>query len=117
MYELHRGTANPASGWEAYELDVVAGDPGGEVHVLVDRVRGGQLLSAGVFRAEPGSWSAVNQHDEVILVLEGRARIEFDDGQVHELAPGDTATVPRGSRSTKHVLESYREFYVVVGPA
>jgi mannose-6-phosphate isomerase-like protein (cupin superfamily) len=46
---------------------------------------------------EPYLWHVHPNSDETFLVLEGRLRIEFDNGVV-ELAPGDMTTVPRGVR-------------------
>lgn len=116
MNERNVSTTDPASGWQEYQLDVLSGAPNGETSGLVDRTRDGCTLSAGVFRAQPGSYQVVSDTDEVIVVLAGRTRIEFDDGQVFNLKAGDTATIPCGSTSTRHILEDYREFYVVTGP-
>jgi mannose-6-phosphate isomerase-like protein (cupin superfamily) len=46
---------------------------------------------------EAYSWHVHPNSDETFLMLEGRLRIEFDNGAV-ELAPGDMTTVPRGVR-------------------
>ncbi len=46
---------------------------------------------------EPYPWHVHPNSDETFLVLEGRLRIEFDQGTI-ELAPGDMATVRRGVR-------------------
>jgi mannose-6-phosphate isomerase-like protein (cupin superfamily) len=44
---------------------------------------------------EPYPWHVHPNSDETFLVVEGRLRIEFDNGAV-ELAPRDMTTVPRG---------------------
>jgi mannose-6-phosphate isomerase-like protein (cupin superfamily) len=46
---------------------------------------------------EAYSWHVHPNSDETFLVLEGRLRIEFDNGSV-DLAPGDMTTVPSGVR-------------------
>lgn len=42
-------------------------------------------------------WHAHEGQDELFLVLRGRLRIQFEDGDV-ELGPGDTLVVPAGVR-------------------
>jgi mannose-6-phosphate isomerase-like protein (cupin superfamily) len=42
-------------------------------------------------------WHAHEHEDELFLVLRGRLRIQFEDGEV-ELGPGDAFVVPAGVR-------------------
>ncbi|HLQ13744.1 MAG TPA: cupin domain-containing protein [Steroidobacteraceae bacterium] len=42
-------------------------------------------------------WHAHDQEDELLYVLKGRLRIEFENGSV-DLAEGDTYVVPKGVR-------------------
>ena len=44
------------------------------------------------------TWHAHEEEDELFLVVKGRLRIEFEDGEAVELGPGDLHVVPRGVR-------------------
>jgi len=46
---------------------------------------------------QPYPWHFHPNSDETFLVVEGRLKIEFEDGTL-ELGPGQMATVPRGVR-------------------
>lgn len=46
---------------------------------------------------QPYHWHLHPNSDETFLVVEGRLKIEFEDG-VLELGPGQLVTVPRGLR-------------------
>jgi mannose-6-phosphate isomerase-like protein (cupin superfamily) len=46
---------------------------------------------------QPYHWHLHPNSDETFLVVEGRLKIEFEDGAL-ELGPGQMATVPRGVR-------------------
>ena len=50
---------------------------------------------------------------ETLLVLEGAARIEIDDGQVLELTAGDIASLPAGARTTWYLTTPFKEFWVI----
>lgn len=46
---------------------------------------------------QPYHWHVHPNSDETFLVVEGRLKIEFENGSL-ELGPGQIATVPRGLR-------------------
>lgn len=46
---------------------------------------------------QPYHWHFHPRSDETFLVIEGRLKIEFENGSL-ELGPGQMATVPRGLR-------------------
>ncbi|MFL5735901.1 MAG: cupin domain-containing protein [Actinomycetota bacterium] len=86
---------SPTSG--AWELD---DDPPGEVQFLVSD----GALQAGLWPSVPGvtpnpvRWTLPAR--EVIVVLEGSARIEIEGGPTLELRAGDAASMPEGSVTT-----------------
>src|SRR5215469_15415981 len=94
-----------ASTWEP--------DPevGGEMHVLcsADGVESG--LSRFTYATDPVRWTLPGR--ETIVILEGAARIQIDDGPVLELAAGDIASLPAGARTTWHLTTPFREFWVI----
>ena len=68
------------------------------MHVLCD----GDGIQSGLSRftevTEPVTWTLPGR--ETILVLEGAARIEIEDGAVLELTAGDIASLPAGALSS-----------------
>jgi uncharacterized cupin superfamily protein len=86
--------------------------PGTEAQVLVHDgpIQAGQTRITDA--PEPLTWTP--EHREVLLVLEGRVRIEFDDRTDVELGVGDMATIPPGMTTTWHVTTPFREMWVLV---
>jgi uncharacterized cupin superfamily protein len=87
---------------------------GAEEHVLFDT----GALSAGLSRfsrdaglPDPPPWTL--PATEVLLVLEGEARIEIEDGPVLELKPGDMACLPKGAVTTWHLTLPFKELWVL----
>jgi uncharacterized cupin superfamily protein len=91
-------------------------DPPGEVQVLCSGVG----LDAGLWRSVPGvtpepvRWTLPAR--EVILVLEGTARIEIEGGPTLELSVGDMASIPGGSATTWHLGPGFKELWVLAQP-
>ena len=52
---------------------------------------------------------------QVLLVLEGEARVEIEDGPVLELKPGDMACLPKGAVTTWHLTLPFKEMWVLAG--
>ena len=88
-------------------------DPPGEVHMLCSGVG----LEAGLWRSVPGitpqpvRWTLPNR--ELILVLEGTARIEINNGPTLELKAGDVASMPKGAITTWHLSPGFKEMWVL----
>lgn len=93
---------------EAWEPDP---EVGGELHVLCS----GHGVEAGLSRfietTEPVRWTLPGR--ETLLVLEGAATIEIDDGSVLELTAGDIASLPAGARTTWYLTTPFKEFWVI----
>jgi uncharacterized cupin superfamily protein len=88
-------------------------DPPGEVHLIGNGIdmEAGLWRSVPGFTPEPVHWTLPDT--EVILVLEGQARIEIEGGPVLELKPGDIATMPKGAVTTWHLTRPFKEFWVL----
>jgi len=88
-------------------------DTPGEVHVLCS----GAGMEAGLWRWVPGvtpepfRWTLPGR--EVILVLEGTATIEMDNGSTLEVAAGDIASMPKDAVTTWRVSPGYKELWVL----
>jgi uncharacterized cupin superfamily protein len=50
---------------------------------------------------------------EILLVVEGTARIEIKDGPALDLRAGDMATLPAGAETIWHVGVPFKEFWVL----
>ncbi len=88
-------------------------DVPGLMHILCST--GG--VEAGLTRVDhsdgPIEWTPPTR--EVLLVLEGRARIEIRDGDTLDLGPGDMASLPKGAVTTWFLTTPFREFWVLAG--
>jgi uncharacterized protein len=85
---------------------IVAGEP-----------RAGSRALAALAGAEVGVWTMTEgtatdvEVDEVFVVLEGSARVEFDDGDAIDLGPGSTVRLRAGDRTTWTVRSTLRKIY------
>jgi uncharacterized cupin superfamily protein len=79
------------------------------------RLCDGYGIQSGLSRfteaAQPVRWTLPGR--ETLLVLEGTARIEIDDGPVLELTAGDIASLPAGARTTWYLTTPFKEFWVI----
>ncbi len=69
-------------------------------------------IEVGVWAHTPGV-STDTEADEVFVVLSGRATIEFADGTVLDVGPGDIGILPRGAQTTWTIHEELRKVYVI----
>jgi uncharacterized protein len=103
-----------ASDFEPYpfpEEDILEGKPDSRVHWVRPQGAGSQLV--GIFRSEPTVIRYVWDADETIHVIEGKVRIESDDGQSVELGVGGVGSFSAGDRATWHILEPFCELFVL----
>jgi uncharacterized cupin superfamily protein len=86
---------------------------GAEEHVLFET----EALRAGLSRfsqdadRHPLVWTL--PATEVLLVLEGEARIQIEDGPLLELKPGDLACLPKAAVTTWHLTLPFKEMWVL----
>src|SRR5215211_936276 len=94
--EVHPGVFVSNIATEEWQADPEIGG-GAEEHVLFDT----GTMRAGLSRftkdadQQPPTW--VLPATQVLLVLEGEARVEIEDGPVLELKAGDMACLPKGA--------------------
>jgi quercetin dioxygenase-like cupin family protein len=60
---------------------------------------------------QPPDWAL--PATQVLLVLEGEARVEIEDGPVLELKAGDMACLPKGAVTTWHLTLPFKEMWVL----
>ena len=70
------------------------------------------LIGARQVVLDPGAWSSQRHwhegEDELLVMLTGRATLVEDDGET-ELAQGDVAAWPKGSRNGHHLINRSSE--------
>src|SRR3954451_3948497 len=90
------------------------GEIGGdaEEHVLVDN---GEVRAGFSRFPSDGNPEAVWKLPavQVLVVLEGEARIEIEDGPTLELKTGDMAALPKGVTTTWHMTLPFKEMWVL----
>jgi uncharacterized cupin superfamily protein len=85
--------------------------PGSEMHGLVhaDGVWAGLTRFTSVDGPVP--WTP--ERREVVLILEGSARIEIADGGMLDLGRGDLFSLPPGVKTTWHITTPFKEMWVL----
>jgi uncharacterized cupin superfamily protein len=104
--EIHPGVFVSSTAAEDWRPDP---EVGGELHVLVED----ETAYAGMSRfgevADPVSWTLPER--ETLLVLEGAARIEIENGPTITLQVGDLASLPKGAVTTWHLTLPFKELW------
>jgi uncharacterized cupin superfamily protein len=103
--------AQPSEGWTDITLNTVDGDPGARAVFLTQEGTGGRAHLSGVYTVEPSVVASQIAMDESLLVLEGEARLEFDDGSSVRIGVGDMVFLPGGTRLTWHYLTPFKEVF------
>ncbi|GAA2059498.1 cupin domain-containing protein [Catenulispora yoronensis] len=96
---------------EPGELDpaqIVAGEPRVSEVVLSESEDG--RVARGIWEMTPGVVTDT-EADEVFVVVSGRATVEFADGTVLEVGPGDVAVLSEGAQTRWTVHETLRKVY------
>jgi quercetin dioxygenase-like cupin family protein len=88
---------------------------GAEEHVLfqTDTLRAGMSRFTEDADSVPPVWTL--PATQVLLVLEGEARIEIEDGPELNLKTGDMACLPKGAATTWHLTLPFKELWVLAG--
>jgi ethanolamine utilization protein EutQ (cupin superfamily) len=109
--EVHPGVFVSDLATADWQPDLEVG-AGAEEHLLFDS----GSLRAGLTRfsteADPTLVWALPA-TEVLLVVEGEAQVEIEDGPRLELKPGDMACLPKGAVTTWHLTLPFKEMWVL----
>ena len=110
--ELHSGVFVTSTATSDWSPDPEVGG-GAEEHLLFDNgaMRAGLTRFASDAGASPPPW--VLTQTEVLLVLEGTARIEIEGGPTLDLKPGDLAALPKGAITRWHLSLPFKEVWVL----
>ena len=111
--EVHPGVFVSSTSTEEWQSDPEIGG-GAEEHVLVDTgaMRAGLSRFTSDADPEPPPW--VLPQTEILLVLEGSARIEIEDGPTLDLRRGDMASLPKGAVTRWQLTLPFKEMWVLV---
>ena len=110
--EVHPGVFVSSVSTEDFRPDPeIGGDA--EEHVLFDdgTARAGLSRFGEGADADPPVWEL--PATQVLLVLEGSARIEIAGGPTLELETGDMAALPKGAKTTWHLTLPFKEMWVL----
>jgi uncharacterized protein len=112
--EVHPGVFVSNTATEDWQPDPEVGG-GAEEHVLFDdgAFRAGLTRFSKDADSDPLVW--VLPQTEVLLVLEGEARIEIEGGPQLQLKPGDIACLPKGAVTTWHLGLPFKEMWMLAG--
>jgi quercetin dioxygenase-like cupin family protein len=86
---------------------------GAEEHVLMDNgaMRAGLSRFTSEADSQPPPW--VLPQTQILLVLEGGARIDIEGGPTLVLGPGDMASLPKGAVTRWHLTLPFKELWVL----
>jgi uncharacterized cupin superfamily protein len=104
--ELHPGIFVSSTGTEVWKPDP---EVGGEMHVLVESETAYVGMSRFRDVADLARWTLPER--ETVLIIEGAARIEIEDGPTLELKVGDMASMPKGAVTTWHLTVPFKEIW------
>jgi uncharacterized cupin superfamily protein len=106
--EVHPGVFVSNVGTDEWTPDPEVGG-GADEHVRFDTgsIRAG--LTRFTESCDSLTWRL--PQTEVLVVLEGEARVEIAGGPTLELKPGDMASLPEGAETTWHVTGPFKEIW------
>jgi quercetin dioxygenase-like cupin family protein len=112
--ELHPGVFVSSIGTDEWRADPEIGG-GAEEHVLfeADDLRAGLSRFSEDADTTPPVWTL--PATQVLLVLEGEARIEIEGGPELKLKEGDMACLPKGAATTWHLTLPFKEMWILAG--
>ncbi len=79
-------------------------------HLTTEDIEKRGVGSWPIWEKERSSFDWQYDQTEECLILEGRVRIEADEGEL-EIKPGDFVTFPKGLSCVWHVLEPVKKHY------
>ena len=104
--EVHPGIFVSSTTAESWKPDP---EVGGEMHVLVADETAYVGMSRFRESTELERWRLPER--ETVLIIEGAARIEIEDGPTLELKVGDMASMPKGAVTTWHLTVPFQEVW------
>lgn len=101
------------SDWTEFDVDMLAGDPAIKCRSRMLTGPGensaGQVVGASLIPEAVIANTA--QNDEWMLIVDGEARMKFEDGTEVDLMPGVLLHIPAGSSSVCSVRKPLKEIF------
>ena len=97
---------------EPYPVDPARLGEGTQLHYNIHWKRDDGSEIRGVWQMSPGVLTDV-KGDEMFIVYEGRATLEFADGRVWEIGPGSVGIMVPGDVITWTVHETVRKAFTI----
>lgn len=77
---------------------------------------GPQQFFCGIWSSTEGKWQVSYSEHEFCSLLEGRVRLESDDGSLSEFVAGDSFVIPAGFSGTWETVAPCRKLYAIYLP-
>jgi uncharacterized cupin superfamily protein len=97
---------------EPYPVDPARVSEGTSLDYVFKWRRDDESEVRGVWQMSPGVLTGV-KGDEMFVVIEGRATLEFSDGRIWEIGPGDVGITVPGDLITWTVHETIRKAFTI----
>jgi uncharacterized cupin superfamily protein len=73
-------------------------------------------VQVGFWDCSPFRETIAFPYDELGIVISGKLRLVDAEGHADIFAPGDVFFIPRGRTTTWHILEPFRQYYIIYAP-
>lgn len=73
-------------------------------------------VQVGFWHCTPFKETITFPYDELGIVLSGRLELTDTDGKSDIFAAGDMFFIPRGLPTTWHILEDFKQYYMIYAP-
>ncbi|WP_369690364.1 cupin domain-containing protein [Nocardia miyunensis] len=85
----------------------------GELHHLRQSGSDGSSLVVAFRRSKPQTFSYTFDSDETLYLILGSVEVQYLDGAVVEIRPGEVVSFNQGATMTWRILEDSHELFVV----
>jgi uncharacterized cupin superfamily protein len=73
-------------------------------------------VQVGFWECTPFRETISFPYDELGIVIEGRLKLVDAAGRADIFAPGDLFFIPRGQTTTWHILDHFKQYYMIYAP-
>lgn len=73
-------------------------------------------VQVGFWECTPFCERITFPYDELGIVLSGKLELVDADGKSEIFGPGEIFFIPRGQTTTWHVIENFRQYYMIYAP-
>lgn len=73
-------------------------------------------VQVGFWQCTPFKETITFPYDELGIVLSGRLELAGPEGNSDTFSPGEIFFIPRGATTTWHILEDFKQYYMIYAP-